>query len=327
MSDFNEQHSIGYLTDADLADYLEEIGDDEAAQALRAAGARGQSLARMRGAAYANTAHVYGFIEEGGAGSCRVPIRPAHSIDADPSLIGRTIKVTLDGFRVEEYPGLGQHTVLFDFQGRDQAGADAQDLQFGSVLTVNDRDNAAVNGSPIFTGLTVPGDGLSFKVRTITIRSSGDETILAVFRSRAFQDGLKLLGQLQPVLPQLVSLAGGIADNLEKRRRNKQVQGFDLGLDFSRSRTSARLRRGSYVVVQVADASLWDWDQWFYDPSSMNVVNGEGRIAPLNTIIFAVTDSASGDPRSAMRDEGRTALQASRTPAVAPGKSATGERA
>jgi hypothetical protein len=311
MSDFSEQNSIGYLSDAELADYLEEIGDEDGAQALRAAGARGQSIARMRGAPYANTAHVYGFIEEGDAAAERLPIRPAHSIEADPSLIGKTIKVTLDGFRVAEYPGLGLHTVLFDFQGRDQAGDETQDLQFASVLTVNDEDNAAVNGSPIFTGLTVPADGLSFKVRTITIRSSGDETILAVLRSRAFKDGLKLLGQVQPALPQLVSLAGGIADNLEKRRRNKQVQGFDLGLDFSRSRTSARLRRGSYVVVQVSDTSLWDWDQWFYDPSSMNVVNVEGRIAPLNTIIFAVTDSASGEARSAMREEGRAAAEAS----------------
>ena len=38
-------------------------------------------------------------------------------------------------------------------------------------------------------------------------------------------------------------------ENIEKRRWNKQVQGFELVLDFSQSRASARLSYGSYVIV------------------------------------------------------------------------------
>lgn len=57
-------------------------------------------------------------------------------------------------------------------------------------------------------------------------------------------------------------------------------------------------------IVQVANASLRNWDHWFYDSSSMNIVNGEECIAPLHTIIFPMTDSVSGDQRSAMPDEG-----------------------
>lgn len=312
MTHFEEQESLGYLSEVDLADYLAAIGDDDAAEALRSAGARGQSLGVFGGGAYRYTAHVFGFIEEGDAGSERIPIVPASSVEADTTLVGERIKVTLDGFRVEEYPGVGQHTVLFDFQGRDQAGQEAQDLQFASVLTVNDGDNAAVSGVPIFTGLTVPGDGLSFKARTVIIRSRGDETILNVLQSTAFKEGLKLLGQVQPALPQLVGLAGGITQNLMKRRWNKQVQFFDLGLDFSKIRTSARLRRGSYVVVQVPDPSLWNWSNWFYDPGAMNVVDVSGKVAPLNTIIFSVTGSTSGEERSSMRGEGQAALEGSR---------------
>jgi hypothetical protein len=36
----------------------------------------------------------------------------------------------------------------------------------------------------------------------------------------------------------------------------------------------------------------------------MNIVNDEGCIAPLYTIIFPVTDSVSGNQRSTMPDEG-----------------------
>lgn len=301
MKPFDESRSLGYLSDLELADYLEGIGDEDAARVFRQTGAKGQSVARLRGAAYAHTAHVFGFIPDGSSHQARQPIMPAASVDADQSLMGSRIKVTLDGFRVAEYPGLGQHTVLFDFQGRDQAGAEAQDLQFASVLTVNDGDNAAVSGVPIFTGLTVPPDGLSFKARTLSIRSSGDETILSVLKSAAFKDGLKLLGKVQPALPQLVSLAGGITENLLKRRWNEQVQFFDLGLDFTSSRTSVRLRKGSYVVVQVADASLWDWGNWFYDSNSMNVVDQEGRILKSNTIIFAISESEANEASSAAR--------------------------
>lgn len=308
MTKFDDQLSVGHLNDEDLAVYLEEIGDFEGARALREAGARGQSFARMMGRKWAYTAHVFGFIEEGEAGTEPVPIVPAASIAADPSLIGSRIKVTLDVFRIAEYPGLGQHTVLFDFVGRDQAGDEAQDLQFASVLKVEDGDNAAISGMPIFTGLTVPDDGLSFQARTISIRTSGDEAILSALQGTAFKDGLRLLGQVQPALPQLVGLAAGVTEALLKRRRNKQVQAFDLGLDFSRVRTSIRLRRGSYVVVQVPDPGTWDWASWRYDPNAMNVIDAEGRIAPLNTIVFAISPSEATTARSAARAEGRAAL-------------------
>jgi len=36
----------------------------------------------------------------------------------------------------------------------------------------------------------------------------------------------------------------------------------------------------------------------------MNIVNDEGCIAPLHTIIFPVTDSVSGNQLSTMPDEG-----------------------
>lgn len=313
MIDFDEQMSLGYRSDAELATFLEDIGDKTAARELREASARGQGIARLMGKAYTHTSHVVGYIPEGHSTGAAVPILPAFEAKPDHSLVGKQIKVTLDAFQVTEYPGLGQHTVLFDFQGRDQAGAEAQDLQFATVLTINDQDRAAVSGVPIFTGLTVPHDGLSFKARTILIANKDDQTIIDVLQSSAFKDGLKLMGQVQPALPQLVSLAGGIAQNLLKRRKNEQVQQFDLGLDFGSGQTSVRLRRGSYVVVQVPGSSMWRWDSWKFDPNMMSVVDGEGRQAQYNTIVFGVTNSGSAEARSAIRQDGGAALEAARS--------------
>lgn len=312
MSDFDEQLSLGNRTDEEIADYLESLGDLDGAHDLREAGVRGQGLARLLGKPWTHTSHVFGYIEEGKPSADRVQIRSAFAADPDRTLIGTQIKVTLDAFQIAEYPGFGQHTVLFDFKGRDQAGDEAQDLQYASVLQINDQDRAAVSGVPIFTGLTVPPDGLSFRAKTILVASKSDQALIDALQSSVFQDGLKLMGKLQPALPQLVGLVSGVTQNLLKRRKNAQIQLFDLGLDFSESRTSARLRRGSYVVVQVPAVSMWRWESWHFDPHTSSVVDADGKLAPYNTIVFAVTKSGSTDARSAMLEESRDALKATK---------------
>lgn len=310
MIEFDEQLSLGYLNDAEVADFLEHLGDHEGALELRTATVRGQSLGDLMSKPWKQTSHVIGFIPAGnaGAGDGLIPIVPAFQAGADRSLIGRQIKVTLDAFQVHKYPGFGLHTVLFDFQGRDQAGDEAQDLQFASVLYATDGARAGVSGTPIFTGLTVPPDGLSFKARTVLLANDGDETIIDVLRSSAFGEGLKLMGQIQPALPQLVALAGGITQNLVKRRWNRQVQSIDMGLDFSDSRTSARLCLGSYVVVQVPGASSWRWEDWAFDQHTMSVVDAERNAAPHNTIVFGVSVSETAIAGSAMRSKAAAAL-------------------
>lgn len=312
MSAFDEQLSLGYQSDEDIAAFLEHLGDDEGAKQFRDAVTRGQGMSDWFSPAWKQTSHVYGFIEAGDAASGPVAIQAASSIQADSTLIGKPIKVTLDTFQVHKYPGSGPHEVLFDFQGRNQAGDESQDLQFASVLKASDGARAAVNGMPVFTGLTVPPDGLAFKASTVLIANGGDQAIIDVLQSTVFKNGLKLLGTVQPALPQLVALAGGVTQNLIKREFNKQVQGFDLGLDFSSSRTSARLRRGSYVVVQVPGESSWRWDDWMFDTDRQALVDASGKIAPHNVIIFAVSDSSATTASSATRSEGQQALDQSR---------------
>lgn len=313
MNDFDEERSIGHQTDAEVADLLQALGDVDGAARLRAVGVRGQGFAKLHNLPWSHTSHVFGYVEEGRSSERQVPIVPAADAELDETLIGRQVKVTLDVFQVQEYPGFSPHKVLFDFQGRDQAGDEAQDLQFASVIAVNNGDRAAINGMPIFTGLTVPGDGLSFKVRTIRIGSGSDQAILDVLESSAFKEGLKLMGKLQPALPQLVGLASGITKNLLGRLMNVQIQAFDLGLDFSSNQSSIRLRRGSYVVVQVPGKAMWRWEDWRFDRNTMSVVDAAGYPAPYNVIVFGVAESGTSDARSAIRNDGASALAATRT--------------
>jgi len=309
MSDFDDQLSLAHLSDEEVAEFLEHLGDSAGARELREPGVRGQGLGDILSRPWRASTHLFGFIDAGAVGGGPVPIVAATSIEADHDLVGRQVKVTLDAFQVHKYPGSGMHKVLFDFQGRDQAGGESQDLQFASVLHVTDGANAAVSGVPIFTGVTVPGDGLSFKGRTVLIGNDGDEAIVDVLESSVFKDGLKLLGMIQPALPQLVALSGGITKNLIKRKWNKQVQMFDLGLDFSKTSTSARLRRGSYVVVQVPGENMWRWHDWHFDPDKMAVVDKNGAKATNNVVVFAVADSTATVATSGERGDGRKAAK------------------
>jgi hypothetical protein len=56
---------------------------------------------------------------------------------------------------------------------------------------------------------------------------------------------------------------------------------------------------------------MWRWDSWAFDPNSMAVVDERGVVAPYNTVIFAVSGSGEGKARSAIRSDGRVALEAS----------------
>lgn len=74
------------------------------------------------------------------------------------------------------------------------------------------------------------------------------------------------------------------------RSKNRKVFAFALGLNFSKSATSAKLRRGSYVVVQT-DESEWDWSRFEWDPAAGAVLprNG-GKPIDLNHMVFGVSE-------------------------------------
>lgn len=301
MAVFDDQQSLAYLSRADLAEYLDNIGEKETAKRLLKKRAKGQGIGDFLGKAYSYGAHVLGFIPEADGVEKLRPIQAAIGVEPDDALVGTRIKLSLDAFYVEEYPGTGKHTIALEFLGRDQAGAAKQDLRFATALEVKDQDRAGVNGMPIFTGLMVPPDGLAFEARTISVRSSGDEAIMAALKSPAFKAGLSLTGLVNPVLPQLAGLAAGVTDTLMKRGKNKQIQSIELGLDFSKTATSIRLRRGSYVAMQVPDFHAWSWDDWMFSADAMAIVSKEDptKGASYNTLIFSVSESAATVAKSA----------------------------
>lgn len=301
MAVFDDQQSVAAMAREQLISYLEEIGDDQTAGDLKVGRAQAQSLGRLLGKAYANPEHVVGFIAPGDAGQRLRPVSSALMIEADPGLVGKRIKLTLDGFYVEEYPGTGQHSVALDFSGRDQSEPEAKSLRFATGLKVSDRSSANISGAPIFVGLKVPTDGMAFEFQTISVRNTGDDAIMAVLNGPLFKTGLSILSHVQPALPQLVGLAAGVTTSLINHRKNAQVQCFELGLDFSATPTSARLRCGSYVVMQVPDRSTWSWDHWTYSADTMSIIRADGTTvrAPYNTLIFSISESVADKAISA----------------------------
>jgi hypothetical protein len=71
------------------------------------------------------------------------------------------------------------------------------------------------------------------------------------------------------------------------------VQEFYLGLDFGSTATGARLAEGSYLAVQIPEAlqTVWDWDEWVYQPARGQVVHRDdpARTIPYNYLVFSVS--------------------------------------
>jgi len=286
MSSFNAGDSLGSLSPDEIAAYLQEIGDKEEARKFLV-GAGGQAF-NLFNPPYAHTGMVLGFIPPD-QGATRV--QGLSTVNADRDLINKRIKVTLDKFYVAKYPGNGKHTVLFEFTGKNQVTGKAEELTFAQRFEVSDGAGASITGAPIFLGLTVAKDGISFKGRTVNVRSSVDDFLLETLNSPAFKAGLTLLSTAQPALKPLSSLATATVGAVLKRKQNKQIHNFDLGLDFDGGATSARLRYGSYVVVQTNDAGTWDWNQYEWNPDglALHPAGKPDEKIDFNYVVFAVS--------------------------------------
>ena len=169
------------------------------------------------------------------------------------------------------YPGRGQHEILCEFTGKNQAGGEQEEMQFALTTKANDGAAASINGAPIFLGVTVGNNGIAFEGRTINVGSKGDEDFLAALSGGSFRDGLNLLTTVQPALKPFVGLASSVVGAVLKRSKNKQIHSFNLGFDFSESQTSVALRHGSFAIIQTDDHE-WDWSKLAWNMSSQRVV-------------------------------------------------------
>ncbi|MFP4895884.1 hypothetical protein [Paraburkholderia sp. EG304] len=284
---FDSSLSLGSRDDNAIAEYLMSIDDIDGAKSVLAQAPGGQGFLSF-GSAYKCSGFMLGFIEPPKDDEVEVPIRAASVVQADHSLVGQRIKISLDKFFVHAYPGSGEHNILCEFAGKNQVADEVEELRFAVRTKVRDNASASISGHPIFLGVTVGSNGISFEGRAINVGSSLDETVLSALDSAAFKSGLSLIATAQPALKPFAGLAASVVKATLDRKKNVQVHTFNLGLDFGGNASSVRLRVGSYVVVQTDDQQ-WDWSGYRWNRGTLSLRSKEGAAPSVNYMVFGVT--------------------------------------
>lgn len=281
---------------------LRELGEDEVANVL-------ESTPRTRGAfdglanmfsflgltppAWVHTAHAFGYLAPGSSEGGMLPIRHAGNMNGDPQLKNSRIRITLNRFRVAQYPGSGTHRILLDFYARNELPGSAEALHFNATFRAQEGEEVAVIGHPIFIGLNVGSEGVAFGCKTVNVQNDNDQKFLEFLDSDVFKAGLHLASTLQPAIAPLTGMALGLTKAIAQRNQNVSVQEFIMGLDFSEDPAGVRLAEGSYLAVQVPQTSLliWDWNEWVFNRFNGQVVKKADltQLIPYNYIIFGVT--------------------------------------
>ena len=289
---------LGRMTRAEAAAKLKEVDDQDSAIALEShseeqpESGKNHELFSLKARGWQHTAHALGYLPSVEPGQSALAIQHAGNIMPDVSLKHKQIKVMLNGLRVADYPGKGDHRILFDFYSQNQTSSGIEHVHFNSTYRAREGESVAAIGYPIFRGLNVGKNGLAFRCFTVNIKNEQDESTLAVFESDVFKGGLLLAETMQPAIAPLSKLAVSLVKSLAKRTRNVPVQDFYLGLDFSNIPGGARLATGLYVAVQIPQSvqQAWEWRQWEYLPSSGQIVRrGErGNLIPYNYVAFGI---------------------------------------
>ncbi|MGY3690148.1 hypothetical protein ACVIGA_000228 [Bradyrhizobium sp. USDA 3240] len=281
--------SLGAQNPKAVIKYLREIGDDDAADKLHAKGGTGQGLSMpWQDQVYGYTGLLIGYIPSAPSDGTAA-ITNAVVLPPDPALKNSRVKITIERLYVHCYPGRGQHEILCEFTGKNQADGEQEEMQFALTTKANDGGTASINGAPIFLGVTVGNNGIAFEGRTINVGSKGDEDFLAALSGGSFRDGLNLLTTVQPALKPFVGLASSVVSAVLKRSKNRQIHSFNLGFDFSDSPTSVALRHGSFAIIQT-DENDWDWSRLAWNVGSQRIVQKDtGAAIPFNYLILKIS--------------------------------------
>ncbi len=297
----NSFKPLGERSASEIIEKLKDIDDDDESDQLIKTDRHLESLFPTK--AWLNTQHQYGFIPKISKTLKRLQdIQSTSRIKADHDLINSRINIRLDYLRIYDYPktifshiGDNIHTILFSFEAKNQTTEGSETAVFNQTYPAKSGQDAAVQGWPIFIGLNVGQNGLSFSCKTVNIGNTGDQEILQAINSEGAEKGLQLLTVAQPALGPLVEVARGICNVLAERSKNVAVQQFTLGLDFDDGSTGSRLALGSYIVAQVSRADEINWSDWKYDNDTGAIVrnnlapNEESYVLPFNTVVFRVS--------------------------------------
>jgi hypothetical protein len=240
-----------------------------------------------------HTAHSFGYLAPSSKSSASLEIRNAGTIESDSSLRNSRIKITLDRLRVADYPGSGMHRILFDFYAQNQLPGEVESLHYNASYRVQSGEHAGITGYPIFVGLRVGNEGVSFRCYTVNVKNDQDEAFLEFLEADEFRQGLKLLEGVQPVIAPFSQMAYNLTKAIAKRNRNVPVQEFHMGLDFSAIPTRARLAEGSYIAVQIPEdgKSVWDWNTWRFNPHTGQIhrIDSPTDVIPYNYLVFSIS--------------------------------------
>jgi hypothetical protein len=292
---FNDIRVLGELPPRRVAAKLQQLGDPEGAEEFKLRSKEKDSdkfFDLFKPKAWEHTTHVFGYLPlRTEVSDAPQSIRYAGSIKADDSLRNSRINVHLDRLRVFDYPGGGEHMVMFTFMAQNQISQASEPVSFSQRYEVQENQLAGIAGWPIFVGLNVGSLGVALQGFTVNVKNKNDEAMLNYLNSSPFQSGLNLLKTAQPAIKPFVEMTLGVAQSVMTRNRNVPVQKFYLGLDFTTAALGFPLAQGNFIAVQVPSENSITWDEWVYMPNSGAVVakSGSNSTIPFNYVIFRIS--------------------------------------
>jgi hypothetical protein len=221
---------IGQRPTIEVVAQLRELGDEALADELAVSAIPGQetsySVGGMLGGLFnrfVSTTNICGFlpVEE------RDHILPVTKAKPDPTLQDMPLRITLDGLHIARYPGLGIHTLLFDFALQNQRSKGGRHLfHYNAKFQAKNVESVPVRNFPLSYGFMPTAQGITFGFQTVNVASSFDEGLLNFLGTEEFKTGLSLVGTMAPVLGQISQMAVGLTTWLAGQSKNAKVQEF-----------------------------------------------------------------------------------------------------
>lgn len=243
--------------------------------------------------AWEHSDHHIGYIPNPEPGVLVGSIQSANSVVSDPYEELKKINIRLDRAKVFEYPGFGQQkNIQLTFETKNSlTGGGTENVAFTQAFQVLQGEGAGVIGFPILQNLNIPKSGLELKIVSLNLKTTKQVQALGVIDSEPFKSGLTLLETAQPAIAPFSALTMGVAKMAISSGEGKEVHKFLLGLDFNNGQASgARLKRGTYVVVQAPPDFNWkDYEVRFDMNTRVTLKGNTNKDLPFNYFIFRVT--------------------------------------
>jgi len=223
-----------------------------------------------------------------------IEIKNAAIIEPDSSL--KKINIKLNRLFIKEYPGGKSHTILFNFytENKIEKIDRKEKVHFNQIYQIQNEGSAPIDGVQIFNNLNLDQMGLIFKFTSINVKDEKDQTFLKTLNSNTIKMGIGLLSIIQPAISIIAEFVINIGRAiLNNRNKNRRVQEYEFGLYLDNSSDTYKLSKGSYVIVQVPEGTIWDWGQWIYVPHLRRILrkseySSKKEVIPFNYFVLGV---------------------------------------